>query len=1016
MCSIQLHDNPSGMAGRRICRVLCLIWGLQFSVDALAAGRVQYHIDSWTTENGLPQNVIRDICQSPDGYLWLATMDGLVRFDGVRFTVFNRSNMAGIAGNRFTSLLCLANGDIWAGTETSGLTQYHQGAFKTYTTLDGLPSDDIYDVIGDDDGRVWALARYAIVSWNPATSRLQRLTGEDAEYRYFGDKAHCFWGTDGDHVLLFKKGKFYRYLLPSEWPRGSLKIFGDDISGEMFVTNDAEEFAELNNEGRFAPVFGSDKQVAKPEANFRQSRFRDRQGELWNVDTRYDKSGSLVQSLIVPTSGQPEAIEFNSLFEDQEGSIWLATDGHGLYRLRRQTISVLSVDEGLPDRNVYPILQDHAGSIWIGTWSGGLARYNAGKIATYTKAQGLSSNRINAIYEDRSGVLWVSCNAGGVYRMVNGRFEAVSSELLQERGETRVIFQDQEGTLWFGTGGGLIRHKADRWSVITTKDGLPTDDARVIVPARGGGIWVGGYGGLARVSDQKIERWTEKDGLPSNSIRSLYEDNDGVLWIGTYDGGLGRFAQGRFTRYRVKDGLFNNGVFQILEDARGYFWMSCNRGIYRVARKELTDFANGQRQSISSIAYGKNDGMLNAECNGGLWPAGIRARDGTLWFPTQDGVAVISPEGIQANLRPPPVVIESVYVDRESIPLDQAVRIQPGKQNLDIDYTALSFIDSNQIQFKYKLEGLDSDWVDASTRRTAYYSHLAPGKYIFHVTAANSDGVWNTQGKQISIAVLPRFYQTWWFILGSMSAMTAALYLAWRTRVIQYKKAKVVQEEFSRQLIASQEQERKRIAGELHDSLGQHLLIIKNWAGLALRRMDGLKSLEAPLEEISNAASLAINEVRGIAYNLRPYQLERLGLTIALRDLVSQVEASSSIRFTLRLDELGGAFSKEVEIGVYRIVQECLNNIVRHSQATEAWICVVREPRVVRLSIDDNGRGFFPSQGRTAPAGKGGFGLIGIAERVRMSGGQFSVQSAPGAGTKISISIKLLEVSAGSAN
>ncbi len=238
---------------------------------------------------------------------------------------------------------------------------------------------------------------------------------------------------------------------------------------------------------------------------------------------------------------------------------------------------------------------------------------------------------------------------------------------------------------------------------------------------------------------------------------ALYQDREGVLWIGTYDGGLARLEDGRLTRYTIKEGLFNNGVFQILEDARGNFWMSSNRGIYRVRKQELNEVAARKRSAITSVAYGKSDGMLNAECNGGAWPAGIKARDGKLWFPTQDGVAVIDPETISANPQPPPVVIESFLLDRAAVAFDRPVRISPGQESLEIAYTALSFINSEQLKFKYRLAGLDRDWIEADTRRTAYYSHVPPGDYVFQVIAANSDGVWNTEGQSLRIVVVPPF-------------------------------------------------------------------------------------------------------------------------------------------------------------------------------------------------------------------------------------------------------------------
>jgi ligand-binding sensor domain-containing protein len=260
-----------------------------------------------------------------------------------------------------------------------------------------------------------------------------------------------------------------------------------------------------------------------------------------------------------------------------------------------------------------------------------------------------------------------------------------------------------------------------------------------------------------------VQAWAEEDGLASNTIRALYEDAHGILWIGTYDGGLGRFEKDRFTSYTVREGLFNNGVFQILEDSRGNFWMSCNRGIYRVSKRQLNDFAAGRTKSISSIEYGRQDGMRNIECNGGLWPAGIKTQDGRLWFPTQDGVAVIDPQKLATPPAPPPVVIESCLIDHTPMAINGPVRVTPEHDNVEIQYSALSFINSEHIRFRYQLHGLDRDWVAAGTRRTAYYPHLPAGRYTFSVTAAHSDGVWNGAGTSLTILVLPRFYRTQWF-------------------------------------------------------------------------------------------------------------------------------------------------------------------------------------------------------------------------------------------------------------
>lgn len=988
-------------------RVIGILILLIFLRPAFAAP-VQYHIDSWTTENGLPQNVIRDMCQTPDGYLWLATLDGMVRFDGARFVVFNRSNTPGIEGNRFTSLYCTANGEFWAGTESSGITQYSQGKFTTYTVGQGLPANDVPAVIGDDAGHIWALSHTSIVQWSKGGFQVMELPPEESKCSYFPIGRPGFWCIEGNSLHLFIRGQFLHYPLPADWPQQVSTRAGRDLSGAIWLADGNARFAKLSG-GEWSKILeahteqGASSKWADPTSMYQDSR-----GNHWEISVGSDSGAFLLQALNLSLHGKPEKIVFNSFFEDREGSIWLATDGQGLYQLRQQTVTTLSKEDGLPDRNVYPIYQDREGAIWIGTWNGGLARFSDGKLTAISIAGRPTSNRISSISEDLEGVLWVATSTS-LYRRQSENFQLVRDSIPGGGQGVRAIHQDPEGTLWLGTDHGLLQLKSGVWSLLRTADGLATDDVRVIINSRAGNLWIGGYGGLTSLDHGEFKHWTEANGLPSNSIRSLYEDPDGVLWIGTYDGGLGRFQDGRFTRFTVRDGLFNNGVFQILEDSRGYLWMSSNRGIYRVSKGELNELAAGKRTAIFSTVYGKSEGMRNAECNGGLSPAGFRARDGKLWFPTQDGVAIVDPEAVTTNPVPPPVVIESISLDRKLQPLDRPIRVSPGSENLEIEYTALSLIDSEQIRFKYQLTGLDRNWVDAYTRRTAYYSHLPPGSYDFRVIAANSDGVWNMAGTGVRISVLPRFYQTWWFILLVSVTVLGAVYIAWQNRVSQFEHAKEVQRAFSRQLIASQENERKRIASEMHDSLGQHLLIIKNWATLALRGLNEATSAREPLDEISTTASLAIDEVRGIAYQLRPYQLEKLGLTTAIQDLVSRVAASSSIHFTCEVDSVDGDFPKDVEIGIYRIVQEGLNNTVRHSQATEARVLIKRTAEWVKVTIQDNGRGFTPPDGRAAQSGWGGFGLLGIAERVRMLDGLVVIQSAPGAGTTISISLKAQE-------
>ena len=451
----------------------------------------------------------------------------------------------------------------------------------------------------------------------------------------------------------------------------------------------------------------------------------------------------------------------------------------------------------------------------------------------------------------------------------------------------------------------------------------------------------------------------------------------------------------------MEHGLFNNGVFQTLEDRHGYFWISCNRGIYRVSRQELNDFADGRVSKITSVAYGKQDGMLNIECNGGRLPAGIIARDGKFWFPTQEGVAVVDTQAVYINRQPPPVLIESVTLERDPVDFQRGVTIQPGQRDLEISYTGLSYIKSEQVKFKYRLEGLDADWMDAGTRRVAYFPYLPPGSYTFRVIAANSDGVWNDEGAMRQRDSTRSLLATLWFWLLCAGAVIGIAVFTIRGRIAQLKNKQAEREAFSRRLIESQEGERKRIAAELHDSLGQNLLIVKNWALIGLNTLEEDNPAREHLTEISETTSLALDEVREIASNLRPYQLERLGLTNAIEQMVSHVKNSSDIEFITEIDNIDGLLSKESEINLYRVVQECVNNILKHSAATSAWLLIKRTASGAEITCRDNGRGFDPE----ASARKGGTGLIGMAERVRMLGGRYTMETAAGKGATIRVTI-----------
>ncbi len=969
--------------------ILCLLYSFVLPVQA------QYRFDVWTAENGLPQNVIRNIEQTPDGYLWIATFDGLARFDGARFTVFNKRNTPGLKSNRFGSMYQDSSGDLWLTPEVDGIARYHQGTFRTYGTAQGIPGNIVRSITGDDAGHIWILAGDTIAEWDAVAQRFtgipQKYPGlhyEPLVWENFG-----FWGADKTGLHCFIKGRFITYPLPSWLPSQSIWNIASDHSGVLWIEMLDGRHARVTPDGK----------ISGPLSKVTETTYLDSHGHSWTIQI----GQRLSRSIKFPSSGRVIPIDFHSIYEDREQNLWIGSEGQGLYRFQQQSIQSYSKEQGLIDRNVYPIYQDRNGAIWIGAWYKGLSRFYQEKFTNSTISDNPRNRLVTAIAEDNRGRLWVATH-GGVNVFHDGRFHRSDEPALPNGAVVQVMYLDQKGTLWFGTSKGLVSFKDGLTRFFSKRDGLAGDDVRIITQSSTGDLWIGGYGGLTLLQHDHFVHWVERNGLPDNNIRAICVDSDNVVWIGTYDGGLGRLKDGKFTRYTMRDGLFDNGAFQILEDGHGYLWMSCNRGIYRVSKKELNEFADGRQSIITSISYGKIDGMFNVECNGGLSPAGIRARDGKLWFPTQDGVVVVNPETVRINLQPPPVVIESLMVDHVLTPINGVIQIGTEKENLEIQYTALSFIKSDQIHFKYRLEGLDSSWIDAGQRRIAYYSHIPPGKYSFHVIAGNSDGIWNNEGKILTVTVLASFYQKWWFELLVFLAVVALAMAAWRYRVRQLERAHELQQVFSRQLIESQENERTRIAAELHDSLGQRLIVIKNLTTFLLRsRKKNTSDLEVEtLEEISSEAVSAIKEAREISYDLRPFQLDQLGLTNAIEAMIRTVSTASEIKFATELDNVDDLFAEDLRINFYRIVQESLNNVMKHSQATQVSVRIKRSVENITLTIHDNGKGFTLID-KTTHATSKGFGLTNMAERASLLGGDFNLQSAPRQGTTMIVEIAL---------
>jgi signal transduction histidine kinase len=911
---------------RRTTIGLLALLGASLSAAAPQPTGADLHYRVWTTEEGLPQGSVRAIAQTPDGYIWIATFDGLVRFDGVRMTIFTRSDFPEMTSNRCLSLLVDRQGRLWVGTEDGGVLQRVGTRFRSFGRSSGLESDAVHSLAEDEDGRLWA------------------------------------WTSAG-----------YEVFDGSRWKR-------------------ADEQMPKPAAWRTPPsVLVIPAVTGSPE---RRAWTTGANGRVWALDSRrlYRRDGESWHAFSNPV---PEIVSASPvvycLFEDREGTLWIGGQ-QGLVQASPTPVRAF-VPDGSPDQqNVYTLSEDASGRVWVGTQTAPLV-WERGAFRPVGQEPWWPRESTITIEVEADGTLLAGHAA--LFRIWPGkRFEKLRDRLFAVD-----VLRDRRGVLWLATPDGLLSLTADRWDRIA---GLPSKDVRVLLEARDGALWVGTYGGLARVEHGTVRTWTTADGLSSDRIRALFEDDAGALWIGTYDGGLNRFAGGPFVPIRKRDGLYDDGVFVILDDGAGRYWMSSNRGIYSVARRELDAFAAGAVRRVSSRAWRSVDGMPSSEANGGRQPSGFRAADGTLWFPTQKGIAVIDPRAARDNPLPPPIVVEEITTDRRTIPVDTSINLQPGERRLEVHYTANTFIRPDGVRFRHRLVPYDDDWVEAGGRRFAQYGNIPPGRYRLTILAANSDGVWTPDGVSLAIRVAPYWWQTTWFRFGAGLLVVGAFAAAYERRVSALKRRRAEQDAFARRLIESQEAERKRIASELHDGIGQALVVIRNRAVLGLNE----GAAGEHMTEISAAAGEAIDDVRRVAYGLRPQQLDRLGLKRALVALVEQTAKAAGIPIDAQIGEVDGLIARDDEINLYRIVQEALANVVRHARPGRAGVTVTVGAGDIEVRIEDDGAGFEPGPG-------GGLGLTGIAERARILGGRASVRSNPGHGTAVVVHVPHRGVSSG---
>lgn len=986
--------------------------------ESVAGGRDRWPLTfrSWQREQGLPQNPVRALAQTADGYLWIGSEGGVARFDGVRFFTLGMRE-----GLRTSPVNCLCgdrSGALWIGTSGGGLARWHEGKLINLARKDGLPADSVTALAQDHLGRLWIGTESGLVIWHEGRlSRTESLSAFDG--------------------------------------RAVRALFQDD-SGVMWVGATAAGVFSVAD-GKATPVKDAsvDSLLNDPHCLL-----RDKAGRLWvgaGDDYVLCRDGVQWHRYRIPRHLARPLV--GALAEAPDGTVWAGSVSEGLFQFKEGKLTAVNASSGLSDNFVESLLVDREGNLWAGT-AAGLNRLRRGNLAVLGQGEGLGHGVVRGLAEVREGSILVGKLGDGLYRWggksfgrlltagsfppfleVNSLLEAPDEDcwvagarglwLVGEAGVRPTalagrnvisLAAGREGSGWAGTREGeLWRRQGSEWQMQTNR--FTPHAVTAIAEGQDGTVWVGtDGGGLQRMPVTGEAGPVKLGGLASDIVRTIHLDMEGALWIGTDGGGLSRLRGGRVNTFTAREGLPDNTISQILEDDEGRLWLGGNRGIACVSKPQLEALAAGNSTQVYPHLYGRWEGMAAEECTGGFFPAGLRTQSGLLWFPTLKGIVVVDPRRPLQGSPAPVVLLEEVLLDgdpvssfgagsvagRELVDTGETdparkrgLRIPPGRHRLELRYTGLSFDAPERVRFKYRLEGLDANWVDAGTERTAVYNYVPPGDYRFRVAACNRDGFWNEAGAALALSVQPFYWQTWWFL--TLAGAGLVLLVGGTVRVVEKRNAQrrvkaLVQER-------ALQRERERIARDLHDDLGSSLARISLLSGLVKADKHHSAQVEAHAEKIAQSADETVRALEEIVWAVRPDSDSLQSLMDYIAHFATELFEGNGTRCRLDIPhELPGrALPPDLRHNIFLVVKEALTNVLKHAAANEVRVQAKATAGSLEIQIEDAGQGFDAAAARQREEGHG---LANMRRRAEAVGGTLFIQSAPGSGTKVRLVVK----------
>ena len=1049
-CHVLPDRSPISRMGLLVVLLLSSLSGSRCLAKAS-----DYLIDTWTGDNNLPDSSVTSIAQTSDGYLWIGTYNGLARYDGTRFVVFDPANTPEIKHARISALFTDAHGTLWINTYDNSMTSLREGVFAHEWS-----NAQVADVFCHSNETYIAtlsggVAARTETSGNKVPWQTIGLARRNDAYTFCQDAEGVIW-------YCMRDGKLGRIIGTNAAPQSTEKDLGTgfvnyvttDPQGRVWVGTekkigrwDGSRFldetptngeAEVNakylfftaTNGYWAFVNGAirhavDRQWVKTIDSWPDlvesygteiGALEARNGDVWFRQLGHGlycigSDGTL--SRLTSTNGLP-GDRITSFYEDREANIWVGIDRGGLVRLRKNEFQIIGNNGGKKSA-VFTVCEDLHSNLWIGTVGDGLLRWKDGREEKTSLLQGANPNSFFSAYPDPQGHLWLSCDREDLYVLDHGQILQNSNKIHG----VKSILVDASNRVWIGRRSELACLSNGVATDFGPGNGFERGEVRALAEDQKGAIWIGtGNGIIFKFSQGAFSAFRPTEARQDQAIWSILADDDGTVWAGTFRGGLLRLKDGKFTRFTMADGLPSDIICQILDDGLGRLWFGSHNGIFFIPKKSFDAFERHEIDSLRCTSYGLSDGLPTLECSGGYQPSCWRDHAGKLWFATGKGVVVINPADMRSTPRAPAVLVEDFLLDGKpfgstttnrnqssaaALTSGTAISVAPGRHQFDFQFTAPSFSAPDKVRFRYKLASFENEWVDGGSKRVAHYGPLPPGDYQFQVIASNGDGVWNQQAAIINLQQLPFFWQTWWFGLlvgaGAIAVISAIVrYVA--TRKLERKLAGLRQQR-------AIHDERERIAKDIHDDLGTGLTQILLQSSLARREAQG--QLQTDLSQISETAHNLVRGMDEIVWAINPENDTLDGLVTYVGKFVQEFLGAAKLRCRLELPAHLSSISVSAETRhhVFLGIKEALNNVVKHARATEVLVELKLHANEFVFLIKDNGAGFTlgtgaaPNQERLSP----GHGLGNLEKRMKKLGGSCRITSKPNEGTAIEFSV-----------